>query len=187
VQFVRKHAGGFSQERRLTNARATEQEQTLARLDEVTHDGDGAEDSSANSASEPDDFAGTIADRRDAVKSSLDSSSIVSAKGSDAFGNKGQILAVYLSIGERHFAAPKPGFRRPSQIHDDLDEIVVAFTAPSIRDRFGDPWRQHGQENVKIVGAGELVQRSSRLTNPVQIRLTRYISRCYRHMVPSVG
>ena len=62
VQLVGKHAGGFPQERGLSNAGATEEQHALAGLDEVAHDGDGAEDSAADPAGESDDLAGAIAD-----------------------------------------------------------------------------------------------------------------------------
>jgi hypothetical protein len=121
VQLIGKHSGRFPQESGLAHTGTTEEQHTLAGLNQITHDGDRAEHSATNSAGEADNLPRTIADSGDAVKRSLDASPIVPAKYSNAFGDEGEIFTIHFSIGQSHFAALKPGLRYPPEIHDDLD------------------------------------------------------------------
>ncbi|HET9817141.1 MAG TPA: hypothetical protein VFQ33_15395 [Xanthobacteraceae bacterium] len=147
-------------------------------LDQVAHDRDGAEDGPTNPAGKTDNFSRAIADSRNAMKRSFDTGSIVPAKRSDAFRNKGQILAVDFPIAERHFPILEPCLWRPPQVHDDLDQIVVALMTPGLCNGLRDPRRKHRQQNVEIVGALELVPGAEQLARRISMRLARYI-RCF--------
>jgi hypothetical protein len=148
MQLVGENASGFAQECRLSHAWATEEQHALARLDEVAHDRDGAEDSAANPAGKPDDLTGAIADSGDAMKRSFYTGAIVAAKCSDAFGNKCEILAIHFSVSQRYFPTLEPRFRCTPKIHDDLDEIVVTLEPPSLSDGLRNPRRKYSKQNV---------------------------------------
>jgi hypothetical protein len=134
VQLVGKDTSRFPQERRLSHTWPAEKQHALAGLNEVAHDRDRTEHSSANPAGKSDNFTGAIADSGDAMKRSFYAGPIVSTERADALGNKRKILAIDLSIGQRHFPALEPRFRCAAQVHDDLDEIVVPLDVPDLSD-----------------------------------------------------
>jgi hypothetical protein len=141
VQLVGKYPSSFSQERRLTHPRATEEQHALAGLDKVAHDCDGAEDSTTNPAGKPDNLAGAIADCGNTMKRPFYTGSIVTAKRSNAFRDKCEIFAIHLSVNQRHFFALEPCFRCTPEVHDNLNEIVVTLAPPRLSDGRRNPGR----------------------------------------------
>jgi hypothetical protein len=101
------------------------------------------------------------------MQRTLNAGTVIATERADAFGDIGEILAADLSICQGDLTALKPRFWHPAKIHDDLDKIVIPFTMSRLGDCFRSSWWKHGQENIKIVGASELVCRSHRVTSPV--------------------
>src|SRR5690606_6446283 len=79
-QVVGQHAGKLAKHGRLSHARAAEQEDAFARLNEVLDDADRAVHGATDAAGEAYDVTGPVAYRGDAVKGALDTGTVVIAE-----------------------------------------------------------------------------------------------------------
>jgi hypothetical protein len=140
----------------------------LPGLNQITHDRDCAENRPADPARETDNLARSVSDSGDAVKRTLDAGAVIPTERAYALSDEREILAIILAIRERKLTTLKSSFGHPAKIHDDLHEIVIAFAISCFGDGFRNSRWEHREQNIEIVGAGELVRGSNRVTRPVQ-------------------
>jgi hypothetical protein len=93
LQVIGEDSGRLTQQRGLANARPSHQEDTLARFHEIPNYVDGAVDGAAYPAGQTDDLANPIAHRRNSVKGSLDSGSVVAGESADPAGDVLKVFA----------------------------------------------------------------------------------------------
>ena len=91
-------AGGLAQQGGLAHARAAQDEDALARFDDVLDDVDGAVDGAPDAQRQPDDVPAPVADGGDAVQGALDAGAVVGVEFTDAFDHVGDLLRVDFRI-----------------------------------------------------------------------------------------
>jgi hypothetical protein len=166
---IHRQVHGLSREEVLfSQRRSAEQQHTLPGLNQITHDRDCAENRPADATCETDNLARSVTDGGDAVKRTLDTGAVIATERADALSDEREIRAINLAIRERKLTTLKTSFGHPAEIHDDLHEIVIAFAISCFSDGFRNSRWEHREQNIEIVGAGELVRRSNRVTSPVQ-------------------
>src|SRR5205823_545839 len=96
--LIRQDARDLSQERRLPNARATEEQDAPASLDYIADDLHRAVDGPSDAQREANDLAGAVAKRADAVKGPLDARAVVPSELADAGDHEGDVLGGHLPL-----------------------------------------------------------------------------------------
>ena len=88
----RQDARGLTQQGGLAHARLAEDEDALARFDDVLDDVDGAVDGAPDAQRQPHDVPAPVADGGDAVQCALDAGAVVRVELTDAFVDVGDLF-----------------------------------------------------------------------------------------------
>ncbi len=138
AEIVGQHAGDFAQQGRLADTRLAEQQHTLAFFDQILDDIDRAKDSSTDAAGYADHRARSITHRRDTVQRALDTGAVIFAEVADARRRYSPGLRARPPYPkERSLPAAKARLGQSSQVHDDLDQILVSRIAFERHDEYG--------------------------------------------------
>ena len=136
---VCEDAGDVAEHGRLADAGLAEQEDALARADDVLDDADGAVDGAAYANGESDDLAGAVPDGRDAMEGAFDAGPVVGPERADVLGDVFEVGMVDLPVAEDNGVIGEAGLRRASEVEDDFEKLVAVL---SIYESFGDPGRE---------------------------------------------
>ena len=151
LQIVGQHARHLAQHRRLADARAAEQQDAFAGLDQVADDRDRAVDGAADAAGQADDRAGAIADRGDAMQRALDAGAVVVAKHADPVNDMLDTVTGHFTLVKDSSRVLKSRLRTTPKIHDDFDQRAVAIRCQFIPHRVRESERQGQQHLFQVV------------------------------------
>ena len=84
------------------------------------------------------------------MQGTFNSGTVIATEGANTLGDEREILAIDLPIGEGKLGTLKSRFRHPAEIHDNLDEIVIAFSAPSLGNGFRNSRWKHRKQDIEI-------------------------------------
>jgi hypothetical protein len=121
---VGKHACGFAQHGCLADTGTSEQQNALARLDNVPNNVHRAKDGTTDTARETDNAALAIADRRNAMEGARDARAIVSGKVAYARGDIVNVGFCDLMLGEVFLTMRKASFGFASEVQYDFDKVL---------------------------------------------------------------
>ena len=140
-----QHAGRLAQQRGLAHARLAQEQDALARLEQVAHDVDGAIHRPAHAQRQADDVAPPVADARDAVQRPLDPGPVVGGELADAVHHIVDLFARRLPLAESDLAGQKPSLGLAAQVQDDFQQTGILFL---LYKSLADGQRQHVPQSV---------------------------------------
>jgi hypothetical protein len=111
--LVGEDARDLAEQRGLADAGTAKQQDAATGFDDIPDDLHRPVDRAADAEGEPDDFAGTVAERRDAVQRPLDSRAVVAAELPDVADDVGEVLRRDLALRERLLAPGEARLREP--------------------------------------------------------------------------
>ncbi len=159
--LLAQDAGSLAQQRRLAHARPAQQQNALARLNDVFDDVDDTVDGPADPTGEADDLSLPVANRGDAMQRAFNARAVVARELADARDYIIQVVLADFPIAQHKLMVDETRLGHPTQVHDDLEKIVslVGGTQSPF-----DLRRQHLQQSIEIVGYLSLFHTS--LKNP---------------------
>jgi hypothetical protein len=148
VQFRGKDSSAFSQQRRLADARPTQQQQTLSRFNHVAKHIDGSVDGPADTTRQPDNLVSSIAKCGNAMEGSLYSRAIVFSKGSNSVRHVIEIFARDCRIGKINGPVRETRFRPAAKVQDDLNKIFEIRLQSKRSRQVG---RHHLKQEIEVI------------------------------------
>ena len=122
-EFGGKHTRALPQKRSFPHAGPAKQEQALSGLNHIAKNIHRAKDRPAHAARQSDDDVAPVPYRRYPVQRALDARTVILGEGADAVSYIVQVFAGDRRIRHIDRAVGKPGFRRPAEVQNGLDEI----------------------------------------------------------------
>ncbi|GBC83058.1 hypothetical protein HRbin10_02198 [bacterium HR10] len=148
AQLVGEHARGLAQERRLPHARLPQEQNVLARLDDILDDVHRPEDGASHATGETDDLTPAIAKSGDAVERAFDPRAVVLGEGADPAHDKVQVIARDEVLAERDRAREESRLGRSPEVQHHLDQLIHIRL---FQKRLPNRRRKDVQEQVQIV------------------------------------
>ena len=134
-----EHTRAFAQHRRLADARTSEQADRFPAADHVEDDVDRAVDRTADAARQPNDAAGAIANRADAMQRLLDARAVVAAERRESRGDVRDVFSRDRRVSEKDEVVIEPRLGRTPQVEDDFDDAVeIRETDERLAEREGE-------------------------------------------------
>ena len=147
--FVGQHAGRLAQQRGLADPGRAEQQDALVRVpDEVLHDVHGAEDLAPDPAGQPDDAAGSVSQRGNAVQGTGNAGAVVVAERPDAVHHEGDRRRLGRLPVQRGGLGCVARFGRAAQIENDFEQVVQAAFPDDGVPQCG---RKHVEQQIDVV------------------------------------
>ena len=142
-------ARGLAQEGGLAHTGAAENEQGLARVDDVLDDVYRPVDGAPDAAGEADDDAAAVADGGDAMKRALHAGAVVRVEIADALGDVVEVGAGHFFRVEHDLFLHEARGGHASEVEDDFEQV---FFLVGGLNRMADRRGKHVQHGVEVVG-----------------------------------
>jgi hypothetical protein len=152
AELVGKDAGSLTEEGCFPDSWSTQEEDALTAFDEVADDGDGAVHGAADAAGEAHDFASAIANGGNTMEGALNAGAVVVAEHADATGDKGQVVAGDIDVGEIDFLELETSFGWSAKVEHDLNQRTVFALPLQVDDAVGDVQRQDREQVFEVIG-----------------------------------
>ena len=149
AQFRGEHPGAFPQQGRFSDSGTAQQQDTFARFNDVPQHIHGAVDRAPDTTGQTDHNIPAIAYAGDPMERSFDSGAIVLSERTHAMGCVFEILTGDGLVAEIKRAIRKMCLRLPSEIHNDLNEILQVGLPGK---RIFQVGRHDTEQEIEIVG-----------------------------------
>ena len=150
-----KHARALAQHRRLSRRRGARAGRSTCRCAARRADVDRSVDGASDAARQPDDLAGAIADRADAMQRLLDAGAVVGAERRDARADVRDIFVRDRRVGKIREVVFETRLGRTPEIEHDFDDIFdVVETDERLPDREGEDVEELGELPARGDGWG---------------------------------
>ena len=130
---VCQHARDLPEHGGLADSGLAQQQDALARHDEVFNDADGAVHGASDPQGQADGDSRAVANGGDSVKSALDTGTVVLAELADALDGVLDVFGRDLSGVERDALIPEARLRHSSEVKDYFEEVVEVISVAKRR------------------------------------------------------
>ena len=148
-RLIAQNPGSFAQQRRLADAGPAQQQDALARLDDILDDINHAVDRAPDATGQPDDPPLPVANARNPVQRPLDPGPVVIGKLANAFDDVVDVLVADLAVAQNQLIVGEAGLWQPAQVHDDFKQLVRPV---GLAEGMRDVRRKNVQQDIKVVG-----------------------------------